>query len=432
MTKHPTITTTRPPIILTTDITLQSPLSRRGHGPGLILVVNHYAATQNSETCVDPAPLQKWAEEGFAVAQVKVPGRVGEGGEFPLQRALEGLRGLEGFDGGNVALISYLSRIPFYVEEAACLTPSIKALISYGGKKFTSISPTSDTTPSTPPQLLHIPGPEVARRESLSVVPSSPSSLPTPSSSITASEASTSVKIFRYESAKRDSGWALPADEDYDGKSAQLAHTRSLSFLKPLLEGPYFDLEAVWDEHCKFEFVERDVASTMATMVDRPYVNHIPTMTGGIGKERLTAFYTSHFIFSNPENTTLDLVSRTIGIDRVVDEFVFKLTHDRVVEWLLPSVPPTNKPLSIPFVSIVTLRGDRLAHEHIHWDQGTALQQLGLLPKYVDFPYPVEGREGGGPYEIMLPVAGEETARKLVDENCEESNLLMGREGRAA
>jgi carboxymethylenebutenolidase len=57
-------------------------------------------------------------------------------------------------------------------------------------------------------------------------------------------------------------------------------------------------------------------------------------MTGGIGKERLTAFYTHHFVFSNPPDTAMDLVSRTVGIDRVIDEFVFKLTHDRVVDWL--------------------------------------------------------------------------------------------------
>lgn len=107
MTEHPTTAAprVRPPIILTHDITLQSPLSRRGHGPGLVLVVNHYAALDESATSLDPPPLQKWAEEGFAVAQIKVPGRVGEGGEFPLERALEALKGLEGFDGGDVGLV---------------------------------------------------------------------------------------------------------------------------------------------------------------------------------------------------------------------------------------------------------------------------------------------------------------------------------------
>ena len=57
-------------------------------------------------------------------------------------------------------------------------------------------------------------------------------------------------------------------------------------------------------------------------------------MTGGVGREKLTHFYRHHFIFSNPDDAELELVSRTIGIDRVVDEFIYKITHDRHVDWL--------------------------------------------------------------------------------------------------
>jgi len=87
------------------------------------------------------------------------------------------------------------------------------------------------------------------------------------------------IKIHMYPSAPTDALWVLPSAEMYHSTSAELAHTRSLEFLKPLLGGPYFDIEAVWEEHTKFEFVERDVEKTMATMVAQPYVNHIPTMT---------------------------------------------------------------------------------------------------------------------------------------------------------
>lgn len=87
------------------------------------------------------------------------------------------------------------------------------------------------------------------------------------------------VKTYRYEDSKKECGWVLPGNEAYDKRNAGIAHTRSLTFLKPLLGGPYFDLEAVWEEHTKYEFGERDVEKTMATMVDQPYVNHIPTMT---------------------------------------------------------------------------------------------------------------------------------------------------------
>lgn len=57
-------------------------------------------------------------------------------------------------------------------------------------------------------------------------------------------------------------------------------------------------------------------------------------MTGGIGRKDLTAFYTNHFIFSNPKDAELELISRTVGIDRVVDEFVYKTTHDQPIDWL--------------------------------------------------------------------------------------------------
>jgi carboxymethylenebutenolidase len=62
-------TPTRPQRI-SPHVTLQAPLSRRGRGPGLVLVLDHYAAIEASEKHLDPPPLQKWAEEGFAVVQV--------------------------------------------------------------------------------------------------------------------------------------------------------------------------------------------------------------------------------------------------------------------------------------------------------------------------------------------------------------------------
>ncbi|KAH3948293.1 hypothetical protein HBH53_104540 [Parastagonospora nodorum] len=409
------------PQAISPQITLQAPLSRRGKGPGLVLVLDTSALIDKSEKHLDPPPLQKWAEEGFAVVQLVVPGKVEDGGEFPLKKALEILKGCEAceFDKG-VGLISYLYRIPFYLEQATYIAPEIKALISYGGKTFSTLNETASS--SIPPQLIHVSGPSVPRRKSVSLTPESQKS----------KQFEGVVKTYRYDDAKEDSGWVLPADENYHKRSAGIAHTRSLGFLKKALDGPWFDLEAVWEEHTLYEFGERDVDKTMATMVDQPYVNHIPTMTGGIGKERLTSFYTHHFVFSNPPDTSLSLVSRTVGIDRVIDEFIFSLTHTSEVPWLIPGIPPTGKKLDIPFTSIVALRGDRLCHEHISWDQATVLKQLGLLPEYVGFPYAIDGEEApeGKRYEVALPVVGSEGSRKLVDEGSEESNALMGRKWR--
>jgi len=153
-------------------------------------------------------------------------------------------------------------------------------------------------------------------------------------SHISGTATKTSPKAKQYSYPDAGSFFIVPAHDDFKSAPAAVAHTRSLSFLKPLTNGPWFDLEALWDEHTAFEFGERDVEKTMATMVQEPYVNHIPTITGGIGREKLTQFYRNHFVFNNPEDTALELVSRTVGIDRVIDEFVFSFTHDRMIDWL--------------------------------------------------------------------------------------------------
>ncbi len=177
------------------------------------------------------------------------------------------------------------------------------------------------------------------------------------------------------------------------------------------------DLPALWEEHCRCEFETRDAKATMATMVPQPYVNHIPTMTGGVGHEQLLRFYAHHFIPVNPPDFRLIPVSRTVGADTLVDEFVVHFTHTTLMDWLLPGVPPTGRRVEIPTVAIVKFEGDKVAHEHIYWDQASVLVQVGLL-------------EPRG-----LPVAGADTAHKLLDES-RPSNRLMARwresEGKAA
>lgn len=57
-------------------------------------------------------------------------------------------------------------------------------------------------------------------------------------------------------------------------------------------------------------------------------------MTGGIGRTKLSHFYQHNFIFNNSADTELELISRTMGIDRIVDEFIFKFTHDQMIDWM--------------------------------------------------------------------------------------------------
>ena len=211
--------------------------------------------------------------------------------------------------------------------------------------------------------------------------------------------------VFTYPGCR--SGFARPGSADFDKSASLIAHTRSLTVFRRTM-GPHYDLEALWERHTALEFAARDAEATMTTMVAEPYVNHIPTMTGGVGYTELLRFYKYHFIPTTPPDAMLVPVSRTVGVDRLVDEFVFTLTHDRQVDWLLPGVPPTNKRVEIPMLAVVRFRGDKLYNEHIYWDQASVLVQVGLLdPK-------------------LLPVAGVETARKLLDESLP-SNTLMRR-----
>jgi len=73
--------------------------------------------------------------------------------------------------------------------------------------------------------------------------------------------------ISSYSYPGQSPHFVLPQTSDYDARSASLAHSRSLVFLRNWLGGPVFDLEAIWDRHCYFEFEIRSVAKTMATMV---------------------------------------------------------------------------------------------------------------------------------------------------------------------
>ena len=168
------------------------------------------------------------------------------------------------------------------------------------------------------------------------------------------------------------------------------------------------DLATLWEAHCRHEFETRDVDATMATMVARPYVNHVPTMTGGVGHDQLKRFYKYHFIGGNPADTALTPISRTVGADQIVDELLFCFTHTSEIDWMMPGIAPTGKRVEIPLVAIVRFEGDKVAHEHIYWDQASVLVQVGLL-------------DSKG-----LPVAGVETARKVAD-NALPSNALMTR-----
>jgi carboxymethylenebutenolidase len=157
------------------------------------------------------------------------------------------------------------------------------------------------------------------------------------------------------------------------------------------------DLGAVFDEHVASEFEAKDIDATMHTMVDEPYVWHVPALTGASGGEAVRQFYVSQFIGHTPADVVLRPISRTVSSDRVIDEFVLEFTHDAEVPFMLPGVPPTGRKVRVPTVVVMGFEGEKVAYEHIYWDQATVLVQLGLLDR------------------SALPVAGAEEAERLLE-----------------
>lgn len=166
-------------------------------------------------------------------------------------------------------------------------------------------------------------------------------------------------------------------------------------------------LEELWEEHIRHEFETRDTSATLDTMVEDAYVNHVPVLTGGSGRQELDAFYSKYFIPQMPPDSDMRPVSRTIGSDRLVDEFIFQFTHTTRMDWILPGVEPTGKRVEVAMVVIVEFRDDKLACERIYWDQASVLVQLGLL------------QESG------LPVVGVESATKVIDPSIASNRLIQ-------
>lgn len=101
-------------------------------------------------------------------------------------------------------------------------------------------------------------------------------------------------------------------------------------------------LRQLWEEHVRHEFATHDTEDTLSTMVEDAYVNHIPVLTGGVGRDELQEFYCKRFIPQMPPDTEMTPISRTIGNDQLVAEMVLKFTHTIRMDWMLPGIAPNN------------------------------------------------------------------------------------------
>ncbi|KKB64709.1 hypothetical protein WM40_04810 [Robbsia andropogonis] len=214
---------------------------------------------------------------------------------------------------------------------------------------------------------------------------------------------SRNVEVYRYPRAER--GFARRGTDSYNRPAATIAYQRTLGALKREM-GPYFDLSRLWDTHLMHTMADKNVDAIMKGLVEAPYLNHVPTRTGGAGKEKVAAFYRDHFIGQMPPDTRLLPLSRTVGATQLVEEALLSFTHSNVIDWLLPGVAPTHRYIEIPLVCVATFRGEKIHRLQTYWDQASVLVQIGRMTADAQ------------------PVAGIECARKIVNEDLPSNELI--------
>jgi len=158
---------------------------------------------------------------------------------------------------------------------------------------------------------------------------------------------------------------------------------------------------------CAGDWVEvKSKEEILASLDEKGTLEGMPFMP------EMLEFYGQHFIPKMPADTEIVPVCRTVGQGRVVDEMIFRFTHDLEMDWMLPGVPPTGRRVEVPLVVVVQLQGDEIVCERIYWDQASVLAQLGLIES------------------STLPVIGAETARKVQDPSLPSNQLIRERRRR--
>ncbi|KAH8434789.1 dienelactone hydrolase [Aspergillus melleus] len=248
-----------------------------------------------------------------------------------------------------------------------------------------------------------------------------------------------------------DPGFAESTSKTYDGISSRLAWSRALDCLKRGFGWPgghwnVPEVETVWEEYWRNLFYnnrnaeETDTHATQALNLmtgsagpslaenegyrsdptaeqqEIATVNCVPTMIGGTTPASIVAFYTTQFFPSGPSSQTIRLLSRTIGPNRIVDELLLTFTHTEEIPWLLPGVPPTDRPVRILLVMTALFVAGKIARHNIYWDQASVLVQIGLLnPALVPAGFQATGPNRAGKETVeRIPVVGSEGVERAL------------------
>jgi carboxymethylenebutenolidase len=152
----------------------------------------------------------------------------------------------------------------------------------------------------------------------------------------------------------------------------------------------------VWQQHTYSEFVLRDANAALGTMTENPYVLMVPLAIGGQGRDGVHSFYHNYFLAQLPGDFTPTPISQIIAENVIVEEAVYSLTHNLMMDWMIPGVPPTGKRVELAVVGIIKFENGKIASEHLYWDHSSVLAQLGVIDP------------------TQVPVKGAESARTLL------------------
>ncbi|KAL1303285.1 hypothetical protein AAFC00_006691 [Neodothiora populina] len=359
----------------------------------------------------DDVTLQDWRDEGFVVTYVPL----GNGGA-------EYTRRLHAVADQVVGISEHYAIVAFGDAAAACLEAHIKAvprlcaLIAYYPSSIPD--PPRTTYPMQMSVLIHLVGNEIGVNRTSEVLGiqgkrKTVRKRVEPGMGL-GGEMKLSVPSYKYEGV--ESGFAEHDLDEYNPVATGLAWSRSLDVVRRAF-GMKVDIERIRDEH--LDHTTKANAQKAVGMMDRhAQLFHTPTLTGAIGAEDLETFYAEYF-HPSPAMLNARLLSRTVGVDRVVDEMNLSFKHKQEIDWLLPGIPPTNRQIEITLVSIVCIKGGKLVSEHVYWDQASVLVQAGLLdPKNVPQKLKKEGIE-------RLPVIGADGARAVLKHDARIMNGLI-------
>ncbi|KAH8807951.1 hypothetical protein F5884DRAFT_350033 [Xylogone sp. PMI_703] len=222
------------------DVSLLPPLSRRGSGPGLIILVPKLSVSSLTIENGIPSPLMKWAEESFVVVEIQESALVDQkNAQKLLSYAVEALSTCEQCEPkGKIGLIGKCNKtvetILPYVLLPTCTLFLQHTRLNYGVAPLLhlieelqvavvhgSVDETSTLATTPVPTIRHLAG-------------KSDDPLPRSKQFISYDYPATSAARF-----------SLPFQPNFHYHSEAISHTRNLTSLKEKIGAPYFDLEAI-------------------------------------------------------------------------------------------------------------------------------------------------------------------------------------------